>query len=113
MSVITVQGVMEANQLGIVAPHEHILIDLRNQFREFPDVSRRALSEQQVGIGNLDILRRNPLAIRDNLVMDDLELAEEEVSRFYRAGGDTIVDVTNIGLGEMSLRSGASLERWG
>jgi len=107
MSVITVQGVMEADELGIVAPHEHILIDLRNQFREFSDVSRRALSEQQVGIGNLDILRRNPLAIRDNLVLDDLKLAQEEVSRFHRAGGDTIADVTNIGLGRdvIALRS--------
>jgi len=107
MSVITVQGEIEADQLGIVSPHEHILLDLRNQFREFPDVSRKVLSEQQVGIGNLDILRRNPLAIRDNLVLDDWRLAEEEVSRFHRAGGDTIVDVTNIGLGRdvVALRS--------
>ncbi|NIN66526.1 MAG: phosphotriesterase-related protein, partial [Anaerolineae bacterium] len=36
---------------------------------------------------------------RDNLVLEDEELAMREASLFRRAGGKTIVDVTNWGLG--------------
>jgi phosphotriesterase-related protein len=35
----------------------------------------------------------------DNLVIDDVQLAEQEVLAFKKAGGDTIVDLTSIGLG--------------
>ena len=99
MSAVTVLGTVEASELGVVSPHEHVLIDLRNQYRPPSEVTRRARSEQKVGIENLDILRRNPLALRDNLVIDDEELAVKEVLRYKAAGGDTLVDVTNIGLG--------------
>ena len=103
MSVITVLGPVEASELGVVSPHEHLLIDLRNQYRPPAEVTRRMLSEQKVGLENLDILRRNPLALRDNLVIDDEELAVKEVLRYRGAGGDTVVDVTNIGLGRDML----------
>lgn len=99
MSVITVQGIMDSNKLGIIAPHEHVFADIRNQFKEFTEASKRALSEQKVGIRNLDILSRNPYAVKDNLVLNDIRIVEEELLRFKKAGGDTIVDATNIGIG--------------
>lgn len=107
MPVMTVQGPVDAEKLGIVTIHEHLLIDLRNQFREFSEVSKNAIAEQEVNISNLGILRRNPLAIRDNLVINDVKTAEEEVLAFKGAGGDTIVDATNIGIGRdpRALRS--------
>lgn len=99
MSVITVQGLINAEELGITLPHEHIFLDLRNQYREPSEVTRKSIGEQKVDINNLDILRRNPLAIKDNLVINDVKLAEGELFRFKKAGGDSVVDVTNIGLG--------------
>ena len=102
MSVITVNGVMDSNKLGIIAPHEHVLVDIRFEFSEFKEASKRALSEQKVGIGNLDVLSRNPYAVKDNLILNDVKVAEEEILRFKKAGGDTIVDATNIGLGRDS-----------
>ena len=99
MSVITVQGPINADELGITLPHEHIFLDLRNQYREPSEITRKSIGEQKVNINNLDILRRNPLAIKDNLVINDVKLAEEELFQFKKAGGDSIVDVTNIGLG--------------
>ena len=99
MSVITVQGEIDPEKLGMVLPHEHILIDLRNQFSEPPEVTKKQLSGQQVNIDNMGVLRRNPWALIDNLVINDMSIAEEEVLEYKRAGGDTIVDVTNIGLG--------------
>lgn len=99
MSVMTVQGKLDADRLGIVSPHEHVLIDIRNQFTPFASASRRALSEERVSLSNLDVLSRNPYAVRDNLVLDDVAVAEQELLRFKRAGGDTVVDATSIGIG--------------
>ena len=99
MSVMTVCGPMPGNALGVISPHEHIFIDIRNQFSEFTAATRRAISEQPVQMSNLDALSRNPYAVKDNLVLADLAVAEDEVLRFKRAGGDTIVDATSIGIG--------------
>ncbi len=94
MTVMTVQGWMDNDQTGIISPHEHLLVDIRNQFTEFSAASKRALSRQPVQMSNLDVLSRNPYAIKDNLVLNDVVVAEEELLRFKRAGGDTIVDAT-------------------
>jgi phosphotriesterase-related protein len=99
MSVMTVQGALDADKLGVVSPHEHVLIDIRNQFTPFASASRRALSEEPVALSNLDALSRNPYAVQDNLVLNDVALAEQELLRFKRAGGDTVVDATSIGIG--------------
>jgi phosphotriesterase-related protein len=99
MHAITVQGEVDAAKLGVIAPHEHLLLDLSNQFREPAEVSRKAVSHQKVGITNLGLLRRNPLALRDNLIINDVACAEAEAMQFKRAGGDTMADLTNIGLG--------------
>lgn len=99
MSVNTVQGKISAEKLGIVLPHEHLLIDVRNQFRPFSEVSKNAVAEGKVDLSNISLLRRNPMTVRDNLLMNDVALAEEEAMQFKKAGGDTIVDLTNLGLG--------------
>jgi len=114
--VKTVTGAKTVDELGIILPHEHLLLDLRNQFSEFDDPEKRRVSEQPVGADNLHVLRSNPYAIRDNLLLDDLELAIAEVGYFQRAGGTTIVDCTSIGIHrdplrmrELSLRGGANI----
>ena len=99
MSIITVSGIVEESDLGVIAPHEHVFIDIRNQFSEFSEATKKALSEQEVSINNLDILSRNPYALKDNLVLNDIKTAEEELLYFKIAGGSTIVDATSIGIG--------------
>ena len=99
MSVMTVNGPLAADSLGVVSPHEHLLIDIRNQFTEFTGIARRARSEGKVCLENMDALSRNPYAVKDNLVMDDVALAEQELLRFKLAGGDTVVDATLTAIG--------------
>jgi Predicted metal-dependent hydrolase with the TIM-barrel fold len=99
MAVMTVTGEVSKDKLGIISPHEHIYIDIRNQFREFHDISRKTISEQKVGIQNLDKLSRSPYALKDNLILDNEETAENELLEFKKAGGDTIVDATPKGIG--------------
>jgi phosphotriesterase-related protein len=99
MPVITVQGIKETESLGVIAPHEHIFVDIRNQFTPFHETIRNAVSEQKVCIKNLDVLSRNPYAAKDNLVLNDFSLAERELLEFKMAGGDTIVEATSRGIG--------------
>ena len=52
MSVMSVNGPLAADSLGVVSPHEHLLIDIRNQFTEFIGIARRARSEGKVCLEN-------------------------------------------------------------
>ena len=99
MAVITVQGIVDSENLGVISPHDHVFVDIRNQFTGFTEATRKALSEQPVSIKNLDVLSRNPYAVKDNLVLNDVTLAEKEVMEFKKAGGDTLVDATSVGIG--------------
>lgn len=99
MSIITVKGEITADELGITSTHEHILTDGSSQLRVPKQNSRKAVFYQKLSIENLGYVRRNPLSIADNHILDDIKLAEEELMYFKKAGGNTIVDVTNHGLG--------------
>ena len=61
-------------------------------------------------------MRNNPYAIKDNLVLNSLDDAVQEVEHFKRAGGQTIVDCTSIGIGRdmrqlqaLATRSGLNI----
>jgi len=69
--VMTVLGPIAPEQLGVCQVHEHLLVDLSGM-RLTPDYST---------------------------IIDDVDLITEEVRAFSAAGGRSIVDVTNIGLG--------------
>lgn len=98
MSVMTVLGPISSESLGITLSHEHLFIDLRNQFTEFEDEEKRRISREKLCMNNLGVVRRNPYAIKDNLILDNLELSVEEANVFKALGGSTIVDCTSIGI---------------
>jgi len=99
MSIMTVNGPISADEAGIISPHEHILLDLTNEFITPDDSSKKKLAKEKVNISNLDILSRNPFVVMDNLCLDDENTAVEEVTRFRNAGGRTIVDATTAQIG--------------
>ena len=94
----TVLGPVAADQLGVIAPHEHFFIDTTFEAQAPNTEEERKLFDSPVSIQNIDVLRRNPFLVKDNMVLDDLETIVYEVDRFRRAGGNTIVDLTNIGI---------------
>lgn len=98
MSIQTVAGIIEPEDLGVTLPHEHLFLDLRNQFTEFSDPEKNAVSKQNVNINNLGRLRLNPYAVKDNLVLEDMDAAVEEALLFKKAGGQTIIECTSIGI---------------
>lgn len=96
--VMTVLGPIHPDALGVTLSHEHAFLDLTNQFTEPDDPRRRSIGQQKVSRDDADLLQRDPYAIKDNLLLDDLSLALEEVARYKAAGGSTITECTSVGI---------------
>lgn len=113
--VLSVLGPVLPNQLGATLMHEHLFIDLRRTHlphpiqvqvdghsepvltsEDFP-ATELMLYESKVNLGNLHIAR-DAGWIADNYILADEVLATKEILEFKRRGGNTIVDVTNIGI---------------
>ena len=99
MPVMTVPGVVDRKDLGIVTPHEHIFIDMSVFYQEPEEISAKVLARGPVTIEKLGVLKRNPFAVLDNVQMMDFDTQVAEIGHFKSAGGRTIVDATTVGLG--------------
>lgn len=92
----TVLGPIEAGELGPTSMHDHLLIDARI----LQAAAREPLPDDpRVTLENLGFVRWNLLALEDNLVLDDAELAARELARAGAEGQRAVVDVTCWGLG--------------
>ena len=94
LSAMTMRGPVPAEELGLVLPHEHILFDLSAYLTPPRDARERAIAQEPLTLDNAAELRRTPLVSRENLVMQDEEVAVRELGYFVDAGGRTIVDCT-------------------
>ena len=99
MSVMTVNGNIDAKELGIVTPHEHIYIDMGVFFVEPDEIGQKNIAYSPVTIEKLGVLKRNPFAVLDNVQMMDEATQIDELMYFKYARGRTVVDATNVGLG--------------
>lgn len=99
MKIKTVCGELDRKDLGTVATHEHVLLDLTAFYQELPVEGIDNPATQKVEMWNLGILSRDCYALRDNLLLDDEDVATEELKYFKRAGGDTVVDASLPGIG--------------
>lgn len=99
MKVNSVCGPLSRQQLGVVTPHEHVLLDLTAFYQELPVPGIEDPANQKVEMWNLGILSRDCYALKDNLRLDDEELQTRELDCFRKAGGSTVVDATLPGIG--------------
>ena len=111
--ILTVTGPIDPSQLGPTLMHEHIFIyvtgvapkdgylyrDIRRPDTRIMAATDLGAYHEPVSLRNLGALRTGHLASYDNSTLTDLDLAIEEVLHFKRWGGNSIVDVTSIGLG--------------
>jgi len=99
--VQTVLGLIDGNELGLILPHEHLLLDLSVRFKLLEEsVTAKIMAQKPVSLDMTGWLRFHLFENRDNLMLDDEELATKEVSLFKRTGGKSVVDVTNWGIGQ-------------
>jgi len=99
MAVITVNGPVEKEALGITLTHEHLFVDLSFTFKEPADPALRAYGSKDVSPEDLRLLKYDLGAIRSNLVLDNAGLAAAELAYFKRAGGGAIVEQSSFGAG--------------
>ena len=99
VEVNTVLGPVSSEELGITLMHEHLMVDATPWFEEPEEASRRAISRRPVSMDILGVLKNEPFLCQDNCQLLDEDAAVEEVSRFRRVGGGTIVDPTCRGIG--------------
>jgi phosphotriesterase-related protein len=95
----TVLGLVDANNLGITLPHEHLLIDMAVWFVEPKDPELKKLAYEPVGLENISWIMYNQYNNLDNLKLLNEELSAKELMLFKKEGGKTVVDVTTANLG--------------
>jgi len=94
--VQTVLGAIEPDKLGVTLSHEHVLWDASFLFVEPEEIHDHA--HTSVRIENLGWLKHHQLNSFDNLRMLDETVAVSELFRYKRAGGGSVVEMSNNGL---------------
>ncbi|WP_116202949.1 phosphotriesterase family protein [Amycolatopsis circi] len=89
-----VLGAVDAADLGLVLPHEHLFNDLSSAVAEPAYASTQRLVEAEVGPDWQFLLRQDPYCCADNVAAKDHESVVREVAAFAAAGGGTVVDAT-------------------
>ena len=91
----TVRGPVDVAELGITLMHEHCIVDLSHHLEPSSDPELGSYYDRPVTMDLLGTLRRHPLDIcRDNVLLDDAELAVAELELYAAKGGKTVVDRT-------------------
>lgn len=101
--VQTVLGDILPDELGVTLTHEHVFIHFKPLYQEPEEGSRKGVAMNPVTIDDLGWIRGNWAMNYANLGLYDEELMIKEVTRFYRAGGQSLVDATNRGIGRDPL----------
>lgn len=101
--VQTVLGPIDSNTIGVTLPHEHLLIDLSVRFQRSERISDKTRAMEPVSLANLGWIRYHPMSSIDNLQLTDENLAKRELTLFHELGGNSLVEMCNIGLGRDPL----------
>ena len=97
--VQTVLGPIAPEDLGITLPHEHLISDGSCWFVEPSEATEKAMVHHPVTLDILWWLRYHLFQNMDDLLLLDEQEAIKEAIHFKLAGGNSIVELSNIGLG--------------
>ena len=95
----TVLGVIDPDELGMTLPHEHLICDGSAWFNEPSRAFEKEMAHQPVCVENLWWIRYHWFQNLDDLQLLDEKETIREVERFKAAGGRSIVEMSNTGLG--------------
>ncbi len=95
----TVTGVISAEEVGLICPHEHLFLDMTHEAVEPKTEKEREIFYSEIEMKDLGMLHMNPYIVRTNLILDNLEWALEETAPLKDFGCNLLVDVTTVGLG--------------
>ena len=90
----TVNGPIKKKEIGFTLMHEHIFCDLRK-----PENRNNFLNKkEEITIDNRFEINYYQNDNQQNLILDDYEKAVDELNSFREFGGNTIVELSTIGL---------------
>ena len=95
----TVLGSIPTHHLGITLMHEHLLLDLDCYFDEPEAASEKKFIHAPLEFNLLGKYGARWSYNKEGLHLHDIDLAINEAKEFKFAGGNTIVDTTNVGIG--------------
>ena len=101
--VQTVLGLIDPGELGITHTHEHLLIDMMCYFQMPEEASERAWVDAKVTMDRLAGGTGRFTYFKDAIQLLDVDAAIAEILKYKYAGGNSLVDTTNIGLGRDPL----------
>ncbi|NEX48791.1 phosphotriesterase family protein [Pseudotabrizicola algicola] len=99
--VQTVTGPVPVSELGPTVTHEHVFLDSRDGFSARPDAIDPDMPVTPQTRADVD---RYPLSVRDNLLLDDLDMAVQELRTARDAGLCTLVEATSLYTGRQPAR---------
>lgn len=97
--VQTVLGLIEPEDLGITLTHEHLISDGSCNLVEPNEATEKAMMHHPVTLDILWWLRYHWNLNVDNYLLVDEQEIIKEVMHFKLAGGSSIVELSNVGLG--------------
>jgi phosphotriesterase-related protein len=96
----TVTGPIRPEDLGVTLTHEHLLLDGSCFFELDGADDARDFAECPLTEDLIPRVRAASCSNRDNLRLDDTELATAELAEYAELGGQAVVDVTSsVGVG--------------
>ncbi|MFJ2028841.1 phosphotriesterase [Streptosporangium sp. NPDC087985] len=100
-TAMTVLGAVPVAELGVTLCHEHLRNDGASAWHPAQpgDTEGELIAGSPLRMDFLGRLRHDPYLSRDNVSLDDTEVAVEEAGRFAAHGGRTLLDVTPEGIG--------------
>ncbi len=98
-TVMTVLGPVNRETLGKTLAHEHLQLDLTCLWHQPQDPARAFLVDTAVSPELYTVLKQDPYHSLDNLRLDNLALAGQELNLFKNAGGRTVIDLSTRTIG--------------
>lgn len=99
MSIITTKGPIKKDKLGISLIHEHLFIDLSFTYKTPKSKEDQEYSDKKITLKNLHKLKNNPGCMKENLFLNDPDIAFDELTYYKKYGGRTLVEQSTIGSG--------------
>ncbi|KAH9492259.1 hypothetical protein Btru_026112 [Bulinus truncatus] len=97
--VVTVTGTKQPEDLGVVLPHEHLIIQIPSFYTPPKEQLSERLQNAPFEMQNLGWIRQNPYTHIPNLTLEgEFDAISSELLFFKENGGQTIVDNTVYGI---------------
>jgi len=99
--IMTALGPIPSEELGFTSMHEHVMCDLTSKWPQYaPKLPEklRAMKDEPINMRAIGELKKNPMVLIDNLLLDETDVMEAEVAEYKAAGGNALLEMSVPGM---------------